>query len=202
MKYKIRIVYVGYHIETLLLLYEDKSFDVVGTGLTEEFYSDRTLNPVNFLFKLIYRLRHRNQYRMLERLLLRVWTITSGLATSFYFRYSDYLKALSENKTELVNFSNKREAMDYLKSKDVDLMVVCGWPLLPEEIITLPKYGTVNIHPSKLPQYRGALPTLWSLKNGDSESAVTYQIMEKSMDTGVIIGQHTFSISKKTLSNF
>jgi hypothetical protein len=82
-KERIKVAYVGYHIETLLLLYQDERFDLVGIGLIEEFFSDRTLNPINFLFKLIYGLRHRNQYRMLENLLLRVWTITSGLATSF-----------------------------------------------------------------------------------------------------------------------
>jgi methionyl-tRNA formyltransferase len=194
MKEKIKVVYAGYHIETLNLLLKDTEFDVVGTGLIEEFISDRTLNPINLLFKLIYDLRRRNQCRMLERILLRVWFVVGRLATSFYCSYSDYLKTLSEHKMKIVDFSNTSKTMDFLKSNSVDLMVVCTWSILTEKILTLPKYGTINIHPSKLPQYRGALPTLWSLKNGDTESAVTYLVMEKSMDAGAIIGQHTFSI--------
>lgn len=194
MKEKIKVVYAGYHIETLHLLCRDNEFDVVGTGLIEEFISDRTLNPINLLFKLIYNLRRRNQCRMLERILLCAWSVVARLATSFYCTYSDYLKTLSERKTKIVDFRNTGMTMDFLKSNSVDLMVVCAWSILPEEIITFPKYGTVNIHPSKLPQYRGALPTLWSLRNGDRKSAVTYLIMEKSMDTGAIIGQHTFPI--------
>ncbi|NVN91192.1 MAG: hypothetical protein HXX11_11395 [Desulfuromonadales bacterium] len=194
MKEKIRIIYVGYHIETFLLLCSDDTFDVIGIGLIDEFQSVNTLNPVNVLFKLIYILRQRNRYRLLERILLIVWKLTSQCATSFFRRYGTMLKTLSECRTEVVNFSNKSEVIDYLTSKRVDVMVVNAWSILPEEIITLPKHGTVNIHPSKLPQYRGALPTLWSLKNGDRESAVTYLIMNKAIDAGAMIGQHTFPI--------
>jgi methionyl-tRNA formyltransferase len=193
---KIRVIYIGYHIETLLLLYADKRFHVAGTGLIDEFLSSGTLNPVNALFKLIYGLRRRNQYRLLEKILLWAWIKTSRFATSFYYRYSEYLKALSESATVLVDFSNSREAMDFIASNSVDVMVVCSWSILSDEIVTLPKYGTVNIHPSKLPQYRGALPTLWSLKNGDRESAVTYFIINKAVDAGAIIGQHAFSLGE------
>jgi methionyl-tRNA formyltransferase len=193
---KIRITYAGYHIETLLLLYGDERFAVAGTGLIEELLSSSTLNPVNHLFKLIYRLRVRNRFRLLERILLSIWKRTSRLATSFYYRYSDYLIALSEFRTVVVDMSNTQEAIDHLSSNRIDVLVVCTWSILPEEIITSPTYGSVNIHPSKLPQYRGALPTLWSLKNGDRESAVTYQIMDKAIDVGSIIGQHTFPIGE------
>ena len=191
---RIRITYVGYHKETLLLFYGDERFNVAGVGLIEEFLSFSTLNPVNCLFKLIYSLRVRNKYRLLENILLSVWKITSRLATSFYYRYSDYLIALSGFRTEVIDVSNTREAIDHITSKCIDVMVVCTWSILSKEIINVPKYGTVNIHPSKLPQYRGALPTLWSLKNGDRESAITYLIMDKAIDAGAIIGQHTFPI--------
>ena len=195
MKEKIKVAYVGYHIETLNLLSSDDKFEVVGTGLIEEFISDTTLNPINLFFKLIYNLRLRNQCRMLECLLLFAWRLVSRFATSFYCTYSDYLKTISERKIEIVDFSNNHKVRDFLEVKSVDLMVVSAWSILPQEIIVLPKFGTVNIHPSRLPQYRGALPTLWSLKNGDWESAVTYTIMDKAIDAGAIIGQHAFPIS-------
>jgi methionyl-tRNA formyltransferase len=106
------------------------------------------------------------------------------------------LKGISKYRTAIINIGNRSETIDYLESNNVDLMVVNVWAILPEEIISLPKFGTVNIHPSKLPQYCGALPTLWSLKNGDKESALTYQIMDKAIDAGAIIGQHSFAISE------
>lgn len=195
MKEKIKVVYVGYHAETLHVLCGDNEFDVVGTSLIGELTSVGTLNPINLFFKLIYNLRRQNICWLLERMLLLVWPLAARCTSSFYRRYSDYLKILSERKMEIVDFSNTATAMDFLKSNRVDLMVVCAWSILPEELITLPKYGTVNIHPSKLPQYRGALPTLWSLKNGDKESAVTYLLMDNGVDAGAIIGQHVFPIN-------
>ena len=65
----------------------------------------------------------------------------------------------------------------------------------PLEIIFAPKFKSVNIHPSKLPQYRGALPTLWALRNRDRESAVTYIVLDGRVDSGYIIGQYFFEIS-------
>ena len=196
MKEKIRILYVGYHSETLLLLCGDTRFDVIGVGLIDEFLSGgtSTTNPVNAFFKLIYGLRCGNKYRLLERILLRLWKLISRFSSSFYYRYSDYLKALSEARREVVDVSNTSAIIDFIQLNRIDLMVVSAWSILPDEIVTLPKYGTINIHPSKLPQYRGALPTLWSLKNNDTESAVTYLMMDKVIDGGAIIGQHAFPI--------
>lgn len=196
MKTTVRVVYAGYHIETVLLLYGDKRFDVAGVGLIDELVSCTSWNPVNALFRVVYSLRCRNRYRMLERVLLRLLTIASAGATSFYSRYVDYLKVVSESGTEVIDFNNKSKTVDFLKSKSVDVMVVNAWSILSEDIITAPRRGTVNIHPSKLPQYRGALPTLWSLKNDDNESAVTSFVVDSAVDTGAIISQHLFSIGE------
>jgi methionyl-tRNA formyltransferase len=196
MKGKIKVVYAGYHVETLLLLMGDNRFDVIGAGLIEELLSVRTYNPVDALFKIIYGLRHRNHFRLLERGLLSLWKLTQGYASSYYYRYSDYLITLSDSGTGVVNFNNSSEATDYITSNRVDVMLVCSWSILPDEIVSSPKFGTVNVHPSRLPQYRGALPTLWSLKNGDRESAVTYFIMDRAIDGGAVIGQHPFPIGE------
>jgi methionyl-tRNA formyltransferase len=196
MKGKIKVVYFGYHAETLLLLMGDSRFDVIGVGLIEELLSVRTCNPVNVLFKIIYGLRMRNHCALLEKALLTVWKLTHGCASSLYYRYGDYLTALSECGTEIVNFGDNRQAREYLTANSVDLIVVCSWSILAEEVISAPAYGTVNVHPSKLPQYRGALPTLWSLKNRDRESAVTYFIVDRAIDGGAVIGQHPFPIAE------
>jgi len=73
-------------------------------------------------------------------------------------------------------------------------MIINSWSIIPNEILYIPKFKTINIHPSLLPQYRGALPTLWALKNRDSVSALTYLVLNDSVDDGLIIGQHKFGI--------
>ena len=189
-------MYVGYHSETLLMLNGDDRFELAGTGLIGEFMSVFTLNPVNILFKLIYGLRCSNRFRLLERALLGLWNITSLCSSSFYFRYRIYLKAISQGRTKIVDVNNKRSAKLFIELNAIDLMVVCAWTILPEEIIALPAHGSINIHPSKLPRYRGALPTLWSLKNGDSKSAVSYVLMDNTViDGGGIVAQHEFPIN-------
>ena len=57
-----------------------------------------------------------------------------------------------------------------------------------------PPFKTVNIHPSALPKYRGSVPTLWALKNQDTETAVTFMLLDSRMDGGQILAQHTVHI--------
>lgn len=64
------IVYAGTHIDTLLLLYEEKSFNVVAVSLIEAFLLEKTLNPINILFKCIYRLRTRNRFAFLREIVI------------------------------------------------------------------------------------------------------------------------------------
>ena len=59
--------------------------------------------------------------------------------------------------------------------------------LLPESIINLPPLGTINVHGSLLPKYRGAAPIQWALINGETETGVTIMQMDKGMDTGDIL---------------
>ena len=67
------------------------------------------------------------------------------------------------------------------------LIVVAYGKILPEEIINAPKLGSINIHYSLLPKYRGASPVESAILNGDDETGVTIQQMEFKMDTGPIL---------------
>jgi len=69
--------------------------------------------------------------------------------------------------------------------------------ILPENIINLPPLGTINVHGSLLPKYRGAAPIQWSLINGETETGVTIMQMDKGMDTGDILLQEKIPISKE-----
>jgi methionyl-tRNA formyltransferase len=80
------------------------------------------------------------------------------------------------------------EALEILKNLNPDCIVVVAYgKLLPKEILTLPKYGCVNIHASLLPKYRGAAPIQWAVLNGDEKTGVSTMQMDEGMDTGDIL---------------
>lgn len=69
-----------------------------------------------------------------------------------------------------------------------DLIIVVAFGrLLPKPLIDLPQYGTINIHASLLPKYRGAAPIQWSLINNEAETGVTIMQMDEGLDTGDIL---------------
>ena len=73
-------------------------------------------------------------------------------------------------------------------------LVVAYGKIIPEDIINLPKLGSINIHYSLLPKYRGASPVESAILNGDTETGITIQKMEYKMDTGPIIIQEKVGI--------
>ncbi len=77
--------------------------------------------------------------------------------------------------------------LEELKALDADLQVVVAFRMLPEEVWTMPSKGTINLHASLLPQYRGAAPINWVLINGEKESGVTTFFLKHEIDTGNIL---------------
>ncbi len=77
------------------------------------------------------------------------------------------------------------EALAVLKEISPDLIVVVAYgQILPAEILSLPKYGCINVHGSLLPEYRGAAPMQWCLLNGEKTTGVTTMMMDIGLDTG------------------
>ncbi len=89
---------------------------------------------------------------------------------------------------------------DFIKkfeNLNLELSIVVAYgKILPEKIINIPKYGTINIHYSLLPQYRGASPVESALLNGDTKTGVTIQKMVKKMDAGDIIATKEVNIGE------
>lgn len=81
------------------------------------------------------------------------------------------------------------EFIQALKSYSADIFIVVGFRILPIEVYTIPDEGTVNLHASLLPKYRGAAPINWAIINGESETGVTTFYIEQKVDTGNIILQ-------------
>jgi methionyl-tRNA formyltransferase len=76
---------------------------------------------------------------------------------------------------------------------DINIVVAYG-KIIPENILNMPKYGSINIHYSLLPKYRGASPVESAILNGDRETGVTIQKMAYKMDSGPILAQEKVMI--------
>jgi len=79
------------------------------------------------------------------------------------------------------------EFLEELKSYEADLQVVVAFRMLPEVVWNMPSKGTINLHGSLLPQYRGAAPINHAIINGEKESGVTTFFLTHTIDTGDII---------------
>ena len=74
-----------------------------------------------------------------------------------------------------------------LERLNADLFMVVAFRMLPEIVWKIPKKGTINLHASLLPDYRGAAPINWVLINGEKETGVTTFLIDKEIDTGRIL---------------
>jgi len=84
--------------------------------------------------------------------------------------------------------------LDELKALQADLQIVVAFRMLPELVWDMPPMGTINLHGSLLPQYRGAAPINWAVINGEKETGVTTFKLQHAIDTGNILLQERFPI--------
>ncbi|MDO3642579.1 methionyl-tRNA formyltransferase [Mucilaginibacter sp. L3T2-6] len=85
--------------------------------------------------------------------------------------------------------------LEELKALKADLQVVVAFRMLPEVVWNMPPRGTINLHASLLPQYRGAAPINWVLINGEKESGVTTFFLKHEIDTGDILFTEKVTLS-------
>lgn len=86
------------------------------------------------------------------------------------------------------------EFISALKSLRADLQVVVAFRMLPEIVWNMPPMGTINVHGSLLPRYRGAAPINWAIINGEKETGVTTFKLQHDIDTGDILLQERIPI--------
>tara|TARA_Y100000748_G_scaffold60002_1_gene48069 strand:+ start:1739 stop:2665 length:927 start_codon:yes stop_codon:yes gene_type:complete len=103
-----------------------------------------------------------------------------------------------KNNIELIELGSFDDDNIYKKivSLDIDIFVVVAFRILPEKYISIPRFGSINLHASLLPKYRGAAPIQWALMNGDKTTGVSVFQIEKKVDTGKIIYQKKVGIDK------
>ena len=88
----------------------------------------------------------------------------------------------------------ERSFLERLKSLRADLFCVVAFRILPEEVFAMPPKGSINLHASLLPRFRGAAPINWALIKGEKETGVTTFFIRKKVDTGDMIVQERIEI--------
>jgi methionyl-tRNA formyltransferase len=83
-----------------------------------------------------------------------------------------------------------------LTALEADLFVVVAFRMLPDVVWKMPALGTINLHASLLPKYRGAAPINWAIMNGELETGVSTFFINENIDTGAIIAQKSILLSK------
>ncbi|GAB5409868.1 MAG: methionyl-tRNA formyltransferase [Balneolaceae bacterium] len=86
------------------------------------------------------------------------------------------------------------EFANQLKALNADLFVVVAFRILPKNILEIPNIGSVNLHASLLPKYRGAAPIHWAVMNGEEETGCTIFFLDEQVDTGQVIKQEKILI--------
>jgi len=86
--------------------------------------------------------------------------------------------------------------LNELKTLNADVQIVVAFRMLPEVVWSMPPMGTINLHGSLLPQYRGAAPINWAVINGEKQTGVTTFKLQHAIDTGNILLQKSFEIGE------
>ena len=92
---------------------------------------------------------------------------------------------------------NDKEFINKIKEINPDIIIVVAFRRLPAEIFSIPKYGTINLHASLLPNYRGAAPINWCLINNEAKTGVTTFFINEKIDQGDILLKEEVNISDK-----
>ncbi|NQV12025.1 methionyl-tRNA formyltransferase [Candidatus Uhrbacteria bacterium] len=103
------------------------------------------------------------------------------------------------NSIKVLTPMKAADAMDELAEIDAELHIVVAYgQILPNDLVELPPYGTLNIHPSLLPLHRGAAPVPAAILAGDKETGVCIMLMDDKMDHGPILDVQRLTIGRKT----
>ena len=107
----------------------------------------------------------------------------------------EYAKKNQLNLLQPVNLKDSN-FINQIRRLKPDLIVVVAFRMLPEILWSIPTFGSINVHASLLPNYRGAAPINWAIINGEKQTGVTTFFINDRIDTGDVIGQSKIDINK------
>ena len=111
---------------------------------------------------------------------------------------SDVKKFAVANQLKVLQPKNLKapEFVAELRALKADLQIIVAFRMLPEVVWNMPRLGTVNLHGSLLPKYRGAAPINWAVINGEKETGVTTFLLQHKIDTGDMLLQKSLPIGE------
>jgi methionyl-tRNA formyltransferase len=129
---------------------------------------------------------------------VKVWAIENNIP---YFQQETLgglevvFKSIAQSDGTSIAIRQQTDMCGFKNNFQPDLFIVVAYgKIMPENLLKLPKLGSINIHYSLLPKYRGASPVESSILSGDKETGVSIQQMRYKMDSGPIIAQETIKI--------
>lgn len=111
--------------------------------------------------------------------------------------YNFYLEQSKKRNIKLFNYQyiKSKKFKKWILDNDIDLIFnIFSFMIIPSDIIILPKIGSFNLHPGKLPEYSGLNPISWSILNGEKNHYVTLHWITKKIDSGPIAYEKKFII--------
>lgn len=125
-----------------------------------------------------------------------------ALGVLLFWKIKKYPLAMAQEKGILLYETHdvhSAETLSIIQTIQPDIIILNHFnQIIRPEIITLPKIGVFNLHPGKIPQYKGNFPTFWALLKGEKYIGVTVHHVDEGIDTGGIVEEKIFRIHKKT----
>jgi len=114
-------------------------------------------------------------------------------------KFSPVKKFAIENNIKYLQPKNLKneDFIKKIKSLNPDFIIVVAFRMIPEKVWKIPKHGTINLHASLLPNYRGSAPINWVIINNEQETGVTTFFIDENIDTGDILLQKKIKIDNK-----
>jgi methionyl-tRNA formyltransferase len=126
---------------------------------------------------------------------MAVWTLPAK-PKGRHLKSQETSIATSGKELSLTVFEQDNLPYEILKGADL-LVTVSFGRILKKEVITAPKFGSINLHPSLLPKLRGPAPIHWAIIRGENQTGITVYQMDERMDSGPIILQEAVAISEE-----
>jgi methionyl-tRNA formyltransferase len=187
-----KVLYLGLDLDAIPLLNQSEKIKIEAVARIPALHKTKTKNPVDGLFRTAYHAQFLGQNQK-ARKYLSLFKKYQGFSSGFFRTHSPYIDFIITNDIHILKTSDP-EFEDKVRQLDIKLFLVNVWEMLPKEVVEIPSLGCINIHPSALPKYRGALPLVWALKNREKSSAITYMTLDHTMDGGGILKQYEFEI--------
>ncbi len=145
----------------------------------------------NFKKQIKFRIKKYGILKFIDEVLYRLYESIIQKSSSIY---NEYFNSLDNLKIEYISEKiNNEETEIKIKKFNPDILIVFGTSIVKENIFTIPKFGTLNIHPGINPKYKGA-GSFWALKNKDFNNyGFTIHLVDKGIDTGDIVASKKVS---------